>query len=726
MKKYLLGTIFSFLLLPLSLWAHEGMWLPSLLQQLNEEDMQANGFKLTAEDIYSVNKSSMKDAVVWFGRGCTGEVVSDKGLILTNHHCGYGQIQSHSSVEKDLLTEGFAAQSFGEELANPGLTVSFVVRIDDVTSKVLNGVKDNMKEEDRQKLIAENIKKVGDTAVKGTHYDYQIKPFFYGNEYYMFTMETFSDIRLVFAPPSSVGKFGGDTDNWVWPRHTGDFSIFRIYAGKDGKPAEYSEDNVPYTPRYHFPISLNGVKADDFTMVYGFPGRTQQYLPSEGVDYTVNKSNPIKIAMREKTIAILDKNMKADDAVRIKYSAKKARVANAYKKWIGESKGLERLDAINKKEEQEKMFADAVKNKPEYTDLLKKFEEQFASVEKYQLARDLYIEELYYGPEVLRFALGFKELKKYEAGTPDFIATVAKLKGNAKGFFKNYDKGTDKEIFVSASTLYSDAIDPSFLPEAFKNAKDKGNFNKLASSIYKKSLFCNEEKLTALLEGSESAIMGKIKKDPAYILANDIYEIYSNKVVFEYRSLTEEINLSMRTYVKALREVFPNREYVANNKGASKQYWSDANSTLRVTYGKIEGSEPRDGVEFKYYTTLEGVMEKRLTDVPKTHEFYVHEKLIDLYNKKDYGQYGEDGQMIVCITGSNHTTGGNSGSPVINAEGQLIGINFDRTWESTMSDVMFDPVKCRNIIVDIRYVLFIVDKYGECPRLIEEMNLVKN
>ncbi|ANQ47483.1 S46 family peptidase [Flammeovirga sp. MY04] len=726
MKRYLQGTLIALLLLPLSAWAHEGMWLPSLLQQLNEEDMQANGFKLTAEDIYSVNKSSMKDAVVWFGRGCTGEVVSDKGLILTNHHCGYGQIQSHSSIEKDLLTEGFAAQSFGEELPNPGLTVSFVVRIDDVTSKVLNGVTDGMKEDDRQKVIAENIKKVGDAAVKGTHYDYQIKPFFYGNEYYMFTMETFSDIRLVFAPPSSVGKFGGDTDNWVWPRHTGDFSIFRIYAGKDGKPAEYSEDNVPFTPRYHFPISLNGVKADDFTMVYGFPGRTQQYLPSEGVDYTVNKSNPIKIAMREKTIAILDKNMKADDAVRIKYSAKKARVANAYKKWIGESKGLERLDAIDKKEEQEKMFADAVKNKPEYAGLLEKFEKQFAAVEKYQLARDLFIEEMYYGPEILRFSLGFNELKKLEPGTPEFIAAVAKLKGSTKGFFKNYDKGTDQEIFVSASSLYSDAIDPSFLPDAFRTAKEKGNFDKLAASMYKKSIFCNEEKLMALLNGNESAILGKVKKDPAFVLANDIYEIFNNKVVFEYKTLSEEINLSMRTYVKALREVFPNREYVANNKGASKKYWSDANSTLRVTYGKIEGSEPRDGVEFKHYTTLEGVMEKRLQDVPKTHEFYVHQKLIDLYNKKDYGQYGEDGKMIVCITGSNHTTGGNSGSPVINAEGQLIGINFDRTWESTMSDLMFDPVKCRNIIVDIRYVLFIVDKYGECPRLIEEMNLVKN
>lgn len=724
MKKYLHIFLVAYLFAPLSVLAHEGMWLPSLLQQLNEEDMQANGFKLTAEDIYSVNQSSMKDAVVWFGRGCTGEVVSDKGLVLTNHHCGYGQIQSHSTVENDLLTDGFAAQSFGEELPNNGLTVSFVVRIDDVTKEILAGIKEGISEEERQEIIKENIKAVGDKAIEGTHYEYIIKPFFYGNEYYMFTMETFRDIRLVFAPPSSIGKFGGDTDNWVWPRHTGDFSIFRIYADKNGKPAEYSEDNVPYTPKYHFPISLNGVKADDFTMVYGFPGRTKQYLPSEGIDYTVAISNPIKIAMREKTIGIYDTNMAADDAVRIKYSAKKARVANSYKKWIGESKGLKRLNAIQKKEEQEKMFAEAVKGKKEYEDLLAKFQEEFKAMEKYQLARDLYVEELYYGPEVLRFALGFATLKE-GFGTPEFEQKLKKLKSNTKSFFKNYDLATDKEVFISASSMYADAIAPSFLPAAFATAKAKGGFNKLANSVYKKSIFVNQEKLIKLLEGSPESFYKKISKDPAFLIGKQISEIYLNQIAPEYKRLGEEIDLSMRTYVKALQEVFPNREYVANVKGASKKYWSDANSTLRVTYGKIEGSQPRDGVDYNYYTTLEGVMEKRRTDVPKTHEFYVPKKLMDLYQNKDYGQYGEDGKMMVCLTGSNHTTGGNSGSPVINAEGQLIGINFDRTWESTMSDLMFDPVKCRNIIVDIRYVLFVVDKYGECPRLIKEMTLVK-
>ncbi|AZQ63038.1 S46 family peptidase [Flammeovirga pectinis] len=726
MKKFLHIVLISFVLTPFSVFAHEGMWLPSLLQQLNEEDMQANGFKLTAEDIYSVNKSSMKDAVVWFGRGCTGEVVSDKGLILTNHHCGYGQIQSHSTVENDLLTNGFAAQSFGEELKSNGLTVSFVVRIEDVSKAILDGVTDDLKEEERQKIIKENIAKVGDNAIKDTHYEYIIKPFFYGNEYYMFVMETFTDIRLVFAPPSSIGKFGGDTDNWMWPRHTGDFSIFRIYADKDGKPAEYSEDNIPYKPKYHFPITLNGVKPNDFTMVYGFPGRTKQYLPSEGIEYTVDKSNPIKIAMREKTIAIYDKNMAADDNVRIKYSAKKARVANAYKKWIGESKGLKRLDAIDKKVEQEKMFADAVKNKPEYASLLADFKQEFKEIEKYQLARDLYVEELYYGPEILRFALGFEKLNNANAGNPETMKTIAKLKNSTNSFFKNYDKATDQEVFVSASTLYSEAIDSSFLPSAFSKAKDKDAFNKLAATVYKKSIFCNQDKLDALLNGPEDAIYSKIVKDPAFIIAKEIHDTFTIKVQPEYSKLSESIDLSMRTYVKALQEVFPNREYVANVKGASKQYWSDANSTLRVTYGKIEGSEPRDGVDFKYYTTLEGVMEKRLVDVPNTHEFYVPKKLIDLYKDKDYGQYAEDGKMVVCITGSNHTTGGNSGSPVINAEGQLIGINFDRTWESTMSDLMFDPVKCRNIIVDIRYVLFVVDKYGECSRLIDEMTIVKN
>ncbi|GAA4835082.1 S46 family peptidase [Algivirga pacifica] len=710
------------------------MWLPSLIKQLMiEKEMQNNGFQLTAEDIYSVNQSSMKDAVVWFNRGCTGEVISDQGLVLTNHHCGYGQIQSHSTVENDYLKDGFAAKNHGEELPNNNMKVSFIVEIKDVTKEVLTGVTDAMTEEERQQLIKENTEKLQGTAVEGTHYEASIKPFFYGNAYYMFIMETFTDVRLVFAPPSSIGKFGGDTDNWMWPRHTGDFSVFRIYADKDNKPAAYSPDNVPYKPRHHFPISLDGVKPEDFTMVYGFPGRTQQYIPSYGVKYVTEVSNPVKISMRDASLSVIDKAMKSDDLIRIKYSAKQARIANAWKKWIGESKGLDRLDAVTKKQTQEAAFQQAVKGNAQYENLLKDFERAYAEIEPYNLARDLFIEFYYYGPEIFRMSSRYDKLvtnykELYDKGK--LAELVLQLKQVNEDFYKDYDKGVDQKIFDALVGTYVETVAPVFLADHLNEAHKKGELKKLENELYQESVFADKERLNELMKpafeaaekGDQKAlkkavasISKEMKKDIAWVTAGELVLKYRQEVAPAYGEKQEQINALMQDYVKGTMEVFDD-----------KKYWSDANSTMRVTFGKVEGSNPRDGVEYLPYTTLEGVMEKRRTDVSETHEFYVPEKLVELYNNKDYGIYGQDGDLVVCFTASNHTTGGNSGSPVINGNGQLIGLNFDRTWESTMSDIMFDPVKCRNISVDIRYVLFIIDKFGGAKHLIDEMTLIKN
>ena len=716
----ILAAIILFSLSFSNLHADEGMWIPMLLKSLNEGDMQSKGLKLTAEDLYSINNSSLKDAIVHFGRGCTAEMISGEGLLLTNHHCGYGQIQQHSSVENDYLTDGFWAMTRKDELANPGLSATFIVRMEDVTKKVMDGITDDTPNAERPALVAANIKEITAEAIKDTHYEAFIRPFFYGNEYYMFITETYKDVRLVGAPPSSIGKFGGDTDNWMWPRHTGDFSVFRIYADKDNKPAEYSEDNVPYKPRHFLPISLKGVNEGDFTMVYGFPGRTSEYLTSYAVDYVMNVSNPARIDYRKVGLDALDANMKSSDAIRIKYASRYASTANYYKKWIGENRGLKKLDAINTKKDFEKRYQDLADSKPHwkkrYGNLLPQFESLYKELEPYNFSRDMFIEMVYYGPELVWFGNNFTNLiEKTSNGEligDNFEKEVERLKKVATSHFKDYDLATEKKLFKVLMEKYEMTVDDANEPDVFAviRGKYKGDYAKYAEYIYGKSQLATKEKTMALLDGMTPGKAKKLSKDPIYLITRSFYDHYYLNVKDDYGRISNEIDQLSRLYVEGMRKM------------EKKVLYPDANSTLRVAYGKVEGYEPANGVKYRHYTTLSGIIEKK---DPDNDEFVVPAKLEELYNNKDFGQYGQDGEMWVCFTASNHTTGGNSGSPVIDASGNLIGLNFDRGWEGTMSDIMFDPDRCRNISVDARYVLFVIDKFAGAGHLVKEMKLVK-
>jgi hypothetical protein len=693
----------------------EGMWLPMLLKKLNEADMKAKGFKLNAEDLYSINKSSLKDAVVSFGGFCTGEMISPEGLLLTNHHCGYGQIQKHSSVQNDYLTNGFWAMTREQELPNPGLTATFIVRMEDVTTKVLANIDYKTPERERQARIAQNITKLEQDAVADSHYQAIIRPFFNGNEYYLFITEVFRDVRLVGTPPSAIGKFGGDTDNWMWPRHTGDFSVFRIYAGKDGLPAEYSKDNVPYKPKHHFPISLKGVNKGDFTFVYGFPGRTQEYLTSHAVKLLVEESNPHKIKIREKKLALMDEDMKASDEVRIQYASKYANVANYYKKWMGETRGLRRLNAVQKKQQQEEKFSEWVKSdasrKEKYGNLLSTFNQSYANLAKVNLAND-YFREAVMGIELLTFSNSFNALLN-AAESNTAARAIDRLKAQTTNHFKDYNLETDKKIFAALLQMYYQNVPKEFHPAALTEAVSqyKGNFTQYAADLYTKSALVSGQKTEALLASADANTTAILVQDPAFRLMNGFMEVYQTQILPVLTKSTQEIELASRSYMAALREMHQD-----------KKFYPDANSTLRVTYGKVADYQPMDGVQYTHFTTLEGVMEK---EDPTVEEFVVPAKLKELYQKKDYGIYGKDGVMPVCFIATNHTTGGNSGSPVLNAEGHLIGTNFDRNWEGTMSDIMYDPDQVRNITVDIRYTLFVIDKFAGAGHLIKEMTIIR-
>jgi hypothetical protein len=696
--------------------AAEGMWLPMLLNALNEEDMQAKGMKLSAEDIYSVNRSSLKDAIVSFGGFCTGELISEQGLLLTNHHCGYGQLQRHSSVSNDLLTEGFWAMNRQEELPNPGLFVTFLVRMEDVTREVLQGLDADMEEEQRERLIAERMGRISRQAIEGTHYQAIIKPFFYGNEYYMFITERYDDVRLVGAPPSSIGKFGGDTDNWMWPRHTGDFSLFRVYAGPDGRPAPYSENNVPLKPKHHLPVSLAGVQEGDFTMVFGFPGRTEQYLTSHAVKMLVEETNPNRIALREKRLAIMDSYMKANDTVRIQYAGKYASIANYWKKWIGENRGLKEFNALHDKQELEADFTNWVQKSPErkvkYGNLLNRFADLYGQQQTVNLA-NVYRGEGIFGAEIMRLAASFAPLLKGERTEEEIAASRPALVAAVNRHFQDYDKTLDKSLLATVLEMYRQYTrENPFHPKSLQKLGNSPQaYQEFADKAFAESALASRERMLEMLHNYDPRKTAKaFRKDPAFQLFTEFDAIYRQHIAPVYQSTQAELEKLYRLYVAGLREM-----------QQDKHFWPDANSTMRVAYGVVDGYVPYDGVYYRYYTTLDGIMEK---ENPASDEFVVPERLKEIYRKQDYGRYAEEDYMPVCFIASNHTTGGNSGSPVIDAEGRLIGLNFDRTWESTMSDIKYDAEICRNIAVDIRYILLIIDKFAGAGYLVEEMSLV--
>jgi hypothetical protein len=687
-----------------------GMWIPSLLEGINETEMKALGSKMTAKDIYDVNNSSLKDAIVHFNGGCTSEIISPKGLLLTNHHCGYGAIQSHSSVEHDYLAEGFWAMNLDEELANPGMTVTFIKRIDDVTKQVFEGVTNEMSEASKQSLIDQNINKVTKSAVKEDWQSANVKSFYDGNQYLLFITEIFKDVRLVGAPPSSIGKFGADTDNWMWPRHTGDFSMFRIYADANNRPAEYSKDNVPYQPKHYLPISLDGVEEGDFTLVFGFPGRTNEYLPAVAIDQIVNVLNPAKIEVRDNALKITDSFMRNDADIKIKYASKYASTANYWKKWIGENQGIKKSNAIEKKRKLEKEFSKIVEEKDlvGYQTLLADFEKLYKEIEDVSLARDYWMEVAYRNVELLGITFRAFQIEQayLSGGEQAFEKAKAATLNRLEGTYKNYSVVVDEPIFKNLMSLYAQKLPQEYLPSAMKGA----DFNSIGTAIYKTSKLTSMSGAEELLSGSAEEVIKKLNEDSAYAFGKEIHAIFYNQIEPKFQEINLQIVAVQKQYMKALMEVFPN-----------ERFFPDANSTLRVTYGQVRGYEPRDGVYYETTTYLDGVMEKY---VPGDYEFDVPQKLQDLYHSKDFGPYAENGKMPVCFIGTNHTTGGNSGSPAIDAHGNLIGLNFDRVWEGTMSDMNYDPDICRNIMVDIRYVLFIVDKYAGAKNLIDEMTLV--
>ncbi|NQT77342.1 MAG: S46 family peptidase [Bacteroidetes bacterium] len=701
--------------------ADEGMWIPLLLEQLNEKEMQDLGFKLTAEDIYSINHSSMKDGIVIFGRGCTAEIVSDQGLILTNHHCGYGAIQRHSSLEQDYLTDGFWAMSREEELPNPGLTVTFLVRMEDVTEKMLEGITADMTEAERSDKLKENKDTIEAEAIEGTHYQARVKPFYYGNEFYIFITETYKDVRLVGAPPSNIGKFGGDTDNWMWPRHTGDFSVFRIYADSNNQPAKYSENNIPFTPKYHFPINIQGVEEDDFTFVFGYPGSTQQYIPACRIEHISEVVNPIRINFRHQRLDIIKSYIDRDDLVRLQYASKSAGIANGWKKWIGENKGIERTKVIAEKQAEEKAFtqwaeADSDRKK-QFGGIIDAFNQLYAEISPLEEEMVL-MSESAFGVEILRYARSFSSLVRLcenkEIPDEEITEGIDKLKKAAISNFKNYHQALDRKIFIAMISAYITHADPAYRPAELEiiDKKFDGNVSDYADYVFENSIMASEASVNEFLDNFKRKKYKKILQDPAYTLATAFADKYNKDMWPILNKYYAEDDSLQRIYMKGLMEFLP-----------EKRFYPDANFTLRVTYGKVKGYQPRDAVTYKHYTTLEGIMEKENPDI---YDYVVEDKLKDLYESKDYGRYADkDGSMHVCFTATNHTSGGNSGSPLLNDKGELLGINFDRCWEGTMSDIVYDPAQCRNISIDIRYCLFIIDKYAGAGHLVEEMTIIE-
>lgn len=695
MKKLFL--LFAAACVTFSAAADEGMWMLPYLQKMNAKDMKARGCKLSAEEIYSMNNSSLKDAIVIFGGGCTGEIVSPDGLLFTNHHCGYGSIQALSSVEHDYLKNGFWAMSRAEEIPAPGLKVRFIRKIVDVTSDVLAAVPDIAGGEERSRLVAEHAEAMKSRfEAENPGMEISVKPFFGGNQFFAFVIEVFSDVRLVGTPPTSIGKFGGDTDNWMWPRHTGDFSIFRVYAGPDNKPADYAPENRPYKAEKFLKVSLNGYDEADFAMIMGFPGSTQRYMTSYEIDRMLEVENPQRIFIRGERQAILKEDMAASDKVRIQYASKYAQSSNYWKNSIGMSRGIKRLDVKGRKQEQEAAFRTwAAKNTlptEGYVDALDKIresvEETLPSYASLQYLQEAFLRAV----EILTPARYSGSLKG------------AELEKALKGFYKDYNMPTDRRVAKRMFRIVKENCKE--LPSVFAEVIDKrfgGDTDAYVDYLYDNSVFADEQRaLAAVASGKE------LKEDPAAVL--------SESIVGKMRELSKAQKEGRQKYADG------HRLYIAGlMRMQPKKAWaSDANFTIRLTYGRILPYNPADGIRYNYYTTLKGVMEKENPENPT--EFTVPAKLKELYAAKDFGRYiNAKGELPTCFLADCDITGGNSGSPVLNAKGSLIGLAFDGNWEAMSGDVAFEPELQRTIAVDVRYVLFVIDKFAGAGWLLDEL-----
>ncbi|MCK5776575.1 MAG: S46 family peptidase [Bacteroidales bacterium] len=701
-----------------ALKADEGMWVPMFLKQLNIKDMKKAGFKLSAEDVYSVNKSSLKDAIIIFGGGCTGEIVSPEGLIFTNHHCGYGSIQKVSTIEHDYLTDGFWSKSKEEEIPIEGLTVKFMVRMDDVTARILDGVSDTMTEGQRYEVIAANEDSLIEEVTKDNHYKAIVESYFAGNEFYLIVYEVFTDIRLVGTPPEAIGKYGADTDNWMWPRHTGDFSIFRVYMAADGTPSEFSTDNIPYKSKHFLPVSIKDRKPDDFAFIMGYPGGTDRYLTSYGIDLAINESNPAIVKIRDAKLNVMREYMAADPSVRLQYSSKFARTANYWKYFQGQTKALKQLKVADDKrliEDSFQAWADGDDNRKEkYGEVISMFEEAYTDKKDYNLSNWYFREAFYSGSEVVRYAASFKKLGGLLAADSvdqeKVDATIEKLRGRIDGHFKDYYMPLDEKMFAETMSLYFWDIPADQQPKVLaENAqKYQGDFTKWSMDLFRETNFATIANVNALLDNPTAEA---INNDPAIILWNGFFAKYMEMKPMAM-PVEDELGKANRLFVDGLRKQNPN-----------KKYYPDANFTMRLTYGSVGGYSPADAQEFKFYTTTDGILQK---EDPTNPEFVVPAKLKELILAKDFGPYAnKKGEMPVAFLSNNDITGGNSGSPIMDAHGNLIGLAFDGNWEAMSGDIAFDPKLQRTINVDVRYVLFIIDKLGGAQNIIDELTIVK-
>jgi hypothetical protein len=715
MKRFSLLIIVAFVLITSAAKADEGMWLLNLIDQLNIKQMKKEGFKLTAEDIYSINKSSLKDAIVIFGGGCTGEIISEQGLILTNHHCGYGSIQKHSSPEHDYLKDGFWAKSFEEEIPTPGLSVTFLVRLEDVTSKVNAALNAQMTEPERDKAIKKISEEIEKKAKEGNSFRANVRNYYGGNQFFLLIYEVFNDVRMVGAPPSSIGKYGADTDNWMWPRHTGDFSIFRVYASKDNKPAEYSKENVPYKPKKALSISIKGVKKNDFTMILGYPGRTQRYMTSMEVENQININNKNRIYISGVRQEIILKDMLSDRVVNIKYASKYSGSTNGWKKAIGQNKALKRLKVFDIKKDDENKFTQWVsandQRKEKYGEALNLIKQGVEGGKNYTNVSQYISSALSRGIELFSFA--DRSSKLYDAlvqNNPDSISkNLSRFKKGVKAFYKDYNVSTDRKVAKAMLKVFYDDINKSYRPDFFKviDSTYQGDCNKYSDFMFDNSIFADSTKLNAFIQNPNLEVL---KNDPALLAVRS-----TNSKDREIRKLQEQFDIMLkkgqRIYIAGILEM-----------SQGNAMYPDANSTMRLTYGQVQDYFPMDAVHYDFLTTLEGVMEK---EDPDNWEFVVPDRLKELYKNKDYGRYGVDGKMPVAFISTNDITGGNSGSPVMNAKGELIGTAFDGNWEAMSGDIVFEKQLQRCINVDVRYVLFIIDKYAGATRLINEMKIIQ-